>query len=281
MKKTLFLFAFTIFALNAEAQIKTPTPSPSATVKQVVGLTDVEVVYSRPSMKGRTIFGDLVPFGKPWRTGANKNTTVSFSEDVVIGGKTLPSGKYALYTIPKADNWEVFFYKDTDNSGLPEEWDDSKVALKAVAKPESLNRNVESFTIGVNGLDNNSGFLELSWEKMLLPIKFEVPTDKTAMASINKVMAGPGSNDYFSAGQYLFQSNGDMTKALDYVNKAIDLNKNKPFWMYRVKSLIQAKMGDKKGAVETAKTSLALATEAKNADYMKMNSESIAEWSKK
>lgn len=281
MKKLLFLLAVCAVSFGANAQIKTPAPSPAATVKQVVGLTDVEIIYSRPSMKGRTIFGDLVPFGKPWRTGANRNSTISFSEDVVIGGKTLAKGKYALYTIPKADVWEIFFYTDTDNGGLPEEWNDAKVALKATAKPESLNRNVESFTIGVNGLDNNSGVLEMSWEKTIVPLKFEVPTHKAAMASIDKVMGGPSSNEYFSAGQYLYQSGGDNAKALGYLNKAIELNKDKPFWMYRVKSLIQAKMGDKKGAIETAKTSLTMATEAKNADYMKMNNESIAEWSKK
>lgn len=281
MRKFLFLMAISIASFTAQAQIKTPAPSPASNLKQVVGLTDVEVVYSRPGMKGRTIFGDLVPFGKPWRTGANRNSTISFSEDVVIGGKTLAKGKYALYTIPKADNWEIFFYTDTDNGGLPEEWNDAKVALKTTAKPEMLNRNVESFTIDINNLDNNSGVLELSWEKTIVPVKFEVPTHKAAMASIDKVMAGPTSNDYFSAAQYLYQSNGDLTKALAYANKATELNKDKPFWMYRVKSLIQAKMGDKKGAVETAKTSLAMATEAKNADYVKMNNESIAEWSKK
>jgi hypothetical protein len=280
MRKTLTLLAVCLFSL-AQAQIRTPAPSPSATLKQAVGLTDVEINYSRPGMKGRIIFGDLVPFGKPWRTGANRNTTISFSEDVVIGGKTLAKGKYALYTIPKADVWEIFFYTDTDNGGLPEEWSDTKVALKATAKPEMLNRNVESFTIGVNSLDNNFGVLELSWEKTIVPLKFEVPTQKAAMASIDKVMAGPTSNDYFSAGQYLYQSNGDLTKALGYLNKATEMNKDKPFWMYRVKSLIQAKMGDKKGAIESAKTSLAMSTEAKNADYMKMNNESIAEWSKK
>lgn len=281
MRKILFLAALFVASFNVQSQVRTPAPSPASTLKQVVGLTDVEIVYSRPSMKGRTIFGDLVPFGKPWRTGANRNTTISFSEEVVIGGKTLAKGKYALYTIPKADVWELFFYTDTDNGGLPEEWSESKVALKATAKPEMLGRNVESFTIEIGNLDNNSGTLDISWEKTLVSLKFEVPTHKAAMASIDKVMAGPSSNDYFSAGQYLYSSNGDMTKALSYVSKAIELNKDKPFWMYRVKSLIQAKMGDKKGAVETAKTSLALATEAKNADYVKMNNESIAEWSKK
>ncbi|HMI08344.1 MAG TPA: DUF2911 domain-containing protein [Flavobacterium sp.] len=280
MKKMLLLLAITI-ASYSQAQIKTPQPSPAATIKQVVGLTDVEVDYSRPGMKGRTIFGDLVPFGKLWRTGANANTTISFSEDVVIGGKTLAKGKYALYTTPKADNWEVIFYSDSDNWGTPEEFKEEKVALRANAKPEALNRNVESFTIGINGLDNNFGVLELSWEKTIVPLKFEVPTQKTAIASIDKVMAGPGTGDYFSAAQYYFQSNGDLTKALAYANKAIELNKDKPFWMYRLKSLIQAKTGDKKGAIETAKTSLAMASEAKNQDYVKMNNDSIAEWSKK
>ncbi|MFT3796053.1 DUF2911 domain-containing protein [Flavobacterium sp.] len=281
MKKILFLLAISVASMGIQAQVKTPAPSPAATVKQVVGLTDVEIKYSRPSMKGRTIFGDLVPFGKLWRTGANKNTTVSFSEDVVIDGKTLKKGEYALFVTPKADVWDVFFYSDTENWGTPEEWSDAKVAVKTSVKPEMLNRNVESFTIGVNNLDNNYGVLEISWEKTVAPIKFEVPTAKTAMASIDKVMAGPSANDYFSSAQYLYQSNGDLTKALGYANKAVELDKNKAFWMYRLKSLIQAKMGDKKGAIETAKTSLAMATEAKNADYVKMNNESIAEWSKK
>ncbi len=102
-----------------------------------------------------------------------------------------------------------------------------------------------------------------------------------AMASIDKVLAGPSAGDYFSSAQYLFQSNGDLTKALTYVNKALDMNKDKPFWYNRLKSLIQAKQGDKNGAIETAKISLASAEAAKNQDYVKMNKESIAEWSKK
>jgi hypothetical protein len=281
MKRILFVFAVVMASFGANAQVKTPAPSPKATVTQVVGLTDVEVVYSRPGMKGRTIFGDLVPFGKTWRTGANANTTVSFSDDVVIDGKTLKKGKYALYTVPKAENWDVVFYSTTDNWGTPEEWKESNVALKTTAKTEMLNRNVESFTIGVNNLDNNYGNLEISWEKTLVSVKFEVPTAKTAIASIEKVMAGPGANDYFSAAQYYYQSNGDMNKALAYVNKALEMNNEKPFWYNRQKSLIQAKLGDKKGAIETAKISLASAQAAKNNDYVKMNQESIAEWSKK
>ena len=264
-----------------EAQVKTPQPSPKSTLTQVVGLTTVEIVYSRPSAKGRDVFNNLVPFGKLWRTGANDNTTISFSDDVVIDGKTLAKGKYALFTTPRADNWEIVFYSDTNNWGNPETWDETKVALRTNAKPEILGRNVESFTIGINNLDNNFAHLELSWEKTLVAIKFEVPTQKAAMASIDKALAGPTAGDYFSSAQYLFQSNGDIAKALTYVNKALDMNKDKPFWYTRLKSLIQAKQGDYKGAIETAKISLSSAEAAKNQDYVKMNKDSIAEWSKK
>jgi hypothetical protein len=281
MKKIIFVLAMIIANYAIEAQVKAPQASPKCILTQVVGLTTVEIVYSRPSAKGRDVFNNLVPFGKLWRTGANENTTISFSDDVIIGGKTLPKGKYSLYTTPRADNWEIVFYTSTDNWGNPETWDETKVALKTTTKSEHLDRFIESFTIGINNLDNNFAHLELSWENTIVAIKFEVPTQKTAMASIDKALAGPTAGDYFSSAQYLFQSNGDLTKALTYVNKALDLNMEKPYYYNRLKSLIQAKQGDKKGAIETAKISLAAAEIAKNQDYVKMNKDSIAEWSKK
>lgn len=280
MKKILVILAVATVSF-LQAQLKTPAASPKATVQQTVGLTEVNIEYSRPSAKGRTIFGDLVPFGKLWRTGANQNSMVSFSEDVTIDGKTLKKGKYAIFATPKADAWEIVFYTDTDNWGTPEVWSEEKVALRTTAKPEQLNRNVESFTISINNLDNNFAHLELSWEKTLVAVKFEVPTQKTAMANIERVLSGPTANDFFGAAQYYYQSNGDLTKALTYVNKALELSPEKPFWYSRLKSLIQAKLGDKKGAIETAKISLAAAEAAKNADYVKMNKDSINEWSKK
>ena len=280
MKKIILILAMIITNFAIDAQVKTPAPSPKCTFNQVVGLTNVEIVYSRPSAKGRDVFNNLVPYGKVWRTGANENTTVSFSDDVIIDGKTLAKGKYALYTIPRADSWEIIFYSSTDNWGNPETWDEAKVALKASVKSEHLDRFVESFTIGINNLDNNFAHLELSWENTIVALKFEVPTQKTAMASIDKALAGPSAGDYYSSAQYFYQSNGDLNKALTYINKAIELNKDKPFWYNRLKSLIQAKLGDKKGAIETAKISLEAAETAKNQDYVKMNKDSIAEWSK-
>lgn len=281
MKKVLASITLFLVCLPTFAQVKTPQASPKASVTQTVGLTEVVIDYSRPSAKGRTIFGDLVTFGKLWRTGANQNSMVTFSDDVVIDGKTLKKGKYAIFTTPKADSWEVFFYTDTQNWGNPENWDESKVALKTSVKPETLNRNVETFTIAINNLDNNFAHLEISWEKTIVAVKFEVPTNKTAMASIEKALNGPSKEDYYAAGTYFFQSNGDVKKALEYVNKALDMSTEKPFWQLRQKSLIQAKLGDKKGAIETAKASLTAAEAAKNNDYVKMNKESIAEWSKK
>jgi hypothetical protein len=278
-----FIIAIAVFiaSLSVEAQIKVPQASPKSELTQTVGLTEVKIEYSRPSAKGRVIFGDLVPFGKVWRAGANANTTISFSEDVVINGATLKKGEYALYISPKADEWEIIFYSDTNNWGNPEKWDDAKVALKASAKTEVLNRTVETFTINIANTDLNSANLEFSWEKTLVALKFEVPTQKTAMASIDKVLSGPTAADYFSAAQYYFSSNGDLNKALAYATKAYDMHEKKPYWYSRLKSQIQAKLGDKKAAVETAKISLEGAKAANNPDYVKMNEESIKEWSKK
>lgn len=280
MKKIIIALAIILANFTIEAQIKTPQPSPKAIIDQSVGLTDVEINYSRPSARGRAVFGNLIPFGKVWRTGANDNTTISFSDDVVIDGKTLKKGKYALYTIPKIESWEIIFYKTTDNWGNPEEWKEENIALKATVKPETLNKSVETFTIGISGLDNNFAFLDFSWENSYAALKFEVPTQQKATANIAKALGGPAAADYFAAAQFLFQSNGDNAKALEYVNKSLEMTKEKPFWYNRLKSLIQAKLGDKKGAIETAKASLAAAEIAKNQDYVKMNKDSIAEWNK-
>ena len=284
MKKFIFVFAMLIANYAIEAQVKTPQPSPKSVIQQTVGLTEVEIEYSRPSAKGRIVFGDLVPFGKLWRTGANANTTVSFSDDVVIKGTTLKKGKYALFTTPKADMWEVVFYSATDNWGTPENWDVNKVVVLTNVDPIALGNSVETLTIAVNNLTNDSATLDIAWEKTMVSVKFEVPTQKSAMASIEKALAGPTAGDYFSSAQYYFQSNGDLNKALEYLNKAISMVKpgnDVPFWHLRLKSLIQAKLGDKAGAIATANLSLAGAQKEKNDDYVKMNNDSIKEWSKK
>lgn len=285
MKKLFLVAIFALSGLAITAQVKTPQASPSSKVEQVVGLTTIEVNYSRPSAKGRTVFGELVPYGSNWRTGANANTTVTFSENVKIEGKDLAKGTYALYTTPKADSWDVIFYKSTNNWGLPETWNEADVAVRVSVKPESSNRLIETFTIAIDNITNDNAVLSIQWEKTVVPVKIEVPTKEVALTSIENALAGPKASDYFSAAQYFYQSNGDLNKALSWVNKAVEMasagGKDAPFWYLRQKSLIQAKLNDKKGAIETAKLSLAGAVKAGNKDYEKMNNDSIAEWSKK
>lgn len=281
MKKILIAFIFILTPLLIEAQLITPQASPKATVFQTVGLTDVEIVYCRPAARGRAVFGNLVPFGKIWRTGANENTIISFSDDVVIDGKTLPKGKYSIYTVPKIESWEVIFYSTTNNWGNPETWNEANVVLRTTVKEEAMSKAVESFTIGINNLTAETATLDFEWENSHVSMKFTVPTQKEAMANIEKVLAGPTSADYFSAAQYMYQSNADNAKAKTYMDKAMEMSTDKPYWYTRLKSLIQARGGDIKGAIETANLSLAAAEAAKNQDYVKMNRESISEWSRK
>ncbi|MFA7446421.1 MAG: DUF2911 domain-containing protein [Flavobacteriaceae bacterium] len=280
MKKILITATLLLSGVFGFSQVKTPAASPFGKVQQTVGLTEVSVEYSRPGVKGRNIFGNLVPFGKLWRTGANRNSMVSFSTDVVIAGQTLPKGEYAIFTIPKPDVWEVFFYEDTNNWGNPEKWNEEKIALKTTATPVAVPM-VETFTMAINNLDNDFGYLDIAWEKTMVSIKFEVPTSKIANESIERTLLGPGADAYYQAANYYYQSNGDMAKALSWVNKSIEIRGEEvPFWYLRLKSLIQAKSGDKKGAIQTAQRSLDMAEKAGNSDYVKLNKDSIAEWSK-
>lgn len=268
----------TIFGLTlGQAQISTPQPSPTGKMDQVVGLTDVSVEYSRPSMRGRKVFGNLVPFGKIWRTGANKNTTISFSDDVTFGGQKVKAGSYAIFTKPNASSWDIFLYSDTNNWGTPQKWDDAKVAAKATAQTQQMPMDMNTFTIVIDDLTNNSAILSFLWENTVASVKIEVPTVEKASKSIESVMNGPGANDYYSAASYYYEEGKDLGKAKEWIDKAVSMNP-KAYWMMRRQSLIYAKMGNKKGAIAAAKKSLAVAKADNNADYVKMNEDSLKEW---
>lgn len=276
MKKMYLLIASFILAIGTQAQVKAPKPSPSSKIEQVIGLTEVNVSYSRPSMKGRNIYGDLVPYDKLWRTGANKNTEISFSDNVKVNGQELKKGNYALFTKPGKDSWEITFYSDTENWGTPKKWDDSKVATKFTVKPTTIPMNVETFTLMFSDLKMNSGLLNLIWENTEVALKIEVPAKEATIANIEKAMAGPSANDHYKAASFYYEIE-DYTKAKNHIDKAVSLHKKPAFWMYRKQSLIYAKSNDKKGAVEAAKTSLELAKKAGNDDYIKMNTDFIKE----
>lgn len=267
----------TIYSVNA--QITTPQPSPASKMEQKVGLTDVTIEYSRPSKRERTIFGDLVPYEKMWRTGANKNSTITFSTDATVGGKTLKAGSYAIFTKPGKDNWDVYFYSDTENWGTPQNWDDSKVASHVNVKTYELPFSVESFTMGINDITNNGGVIDILWDNVYVGVPFTVPTDDAVMTNINAVMNGPSANDYFAAAMYYMQEGKDIQQAKEWIDQSVAMAKGQPkFWVLRNQSLIHAKAGSKATAIVAAKKSLELAEKAGNADYVKMNKDSLKEW---
>lgn len=278
MKNIILLFSALMLTIGIQAQIQTPQPSPFQKIEQKVGLTDVTLEYSRPSMKGRTIMGGLVPYDAMWRTGANASTKITFSEDVEVGGKTLKAGSYAIYTKPGASNWEVYFYNDTSNWGTPEKWDDSKVAAQVSAQAYPMPMNVETFTMTFDDLKNDSAMLGMLWEKTYVGVPIKFGTDKMVSENIQKVMNGPGASDYYAAAVYYLESGKDINQAKTWIDKAIDMNKEPAFWQLRQKSLIYAKAGDKKGAIEAAKKSIELAKAAGNNDYVALNEKSLKEW---
>ncbi len=264
---------------SMNAQLNTPQPSPSAELEQQVGLTDVIIKYSRPSMKGRTIFGDLVPMNTLWRTGANRNTTIEFSTDVTVGGEDLKAGTYALFTKPMANEWEVYFYTDTNNNGTPGAWDDTKVAAKVMAKSIKLPITMETMMLNIGSITNNSADFQLVWENTMVSFPIVVPTKEIVQKSIDKVMAGPSNRDYYDAAGFYLDEKENLATALEYVNKAISMDYEK-FWTVRRKALILAEMDNYEEAIKAAERSLELAKAANYDAYIRMNEKSIAEWKK-
>lgn len=263
------------------AQVTTPQSSSYAEIETIVGLTKIEIEYSRPNKNGREIFGNLVGYNKVWRTGANKNTTIEFKDDVLIDGQKLKAGKYALYTKPGKDSWEIYFYSDTKNWGEPENWQDSKIAAKTTAKVQKLNSSVETFTVSLDDVNMNSAMLNIAWDNVKVGTKIEVPTDVKVMESINKAMSGkPTSQDYMSAASYYFAADKDIQQAKKWMDEGMKMNEKPAFYQIYQQALIHAKAGDKKSAIELANKSIIASKEAGNDDYVKLNDDLIKKLSK-
>ena len=277
---TIVLLAGVSLSTSAQ-QVQFPKASPSAKLEQKVGVTDIKVKYSRPGKKGRVVFGDVVPFDEIWRTGANENSLFTTSDAIVFGKDTLAKGTYAIFTKPSKESWEILFYKDTTNWGDPEKWEESKVVLRTKAVVKTTNDVIETFTISVDNIENNSAFLNFGWDKTVASVQFIVPTTEKVMASITKLMAGPSAGDYYNAGNFYFKEKKDLKQALTWVSKAIEMQGEDAYWMLRTKSLIQAELGDKKGAIETAQKALKAAEKANSKSNIELNKASIEEWSKK
>jgi tetratricopeptide (TPR) repeat protein len=241
----------------------------------------VSISYSRPGVKGREIFGGLVPYGELWRTGANKSTTVKFSDDVNLEGQKVPAGEYALYTIPGKKEWTIIISKNIGSGTSKYKKEDDVTRFNV--KSGTLNNSVERLTIEVTDMTNNSAQIMLKWATTKVSFGMMVDTDSKMMAQINQVMKDPDLEDaniYFGAGNYYFSNDKDIDQALKWVNRAVEL-KPDAFWMSRVKAQIQAKMGDYKAAIETAQLSLNAAEKAGSDQYVRFNRDAIAEWQTK
>lgn len=255
--------------------LKTPAPSPSQTLKQAFGIGEITVDYSRPSVKGRTVFGDLVPFGKIWRTGANGATKLTFSEDVTLEGNTVAAGTYALYSVPNKDSWDIILYKDLTLGGNVSDFKAENELLRFKVKPSALTYKVETFTIDVANITAKTASIELRWDKTQVAINVATSFDDKVMKSIQASVIDD-KRPYFPAATYYYENDKDLNKALEWTNKAIEQNP-KAFYMIHLKAKILLKQKDYKGAIGAAEQSLASSKEAKNDDYIKMNEKLIEE----
>src|SRR5215208_2388185 len=213
---------------TADAQpIKTPQPSPTQTIKQDFGISSAELIYSRPGVKGRKIFGDLVPFGKVWRTGANSATRLKFTDDVIIGGQALKAGEYAVYTIPNEKEWDIIINKGSANWGTDYKQEDDIFRIKA--KPAKLDQPVETFTMQFANVKPNSMNLEIIWDKTLVAVPITTDVDKKVIAQIENVM-NKDNRPYYQAAMYYMETGRDLNQSLAWFDKAIEQNP-KAYWV--------------------------------------------------
>ncbi|MEO1654829.1 MAG: DUF2911 domain-containing protein [Bacteroidota bacterium] len=264
-----------MMAYQSQAQINMPAPSPLSKVTQQVGLMEASIEYSRPGVKGRKVFGDLVPFDKMWRTGANSPTKLTFGDKVVIEGKEIAAGTYSLMTMPGQSEWTIILNKDSKNRGVFD-YNQSEDVIRFKAKSRSLNDMVESFSIGFTDLTMNSAHLEIAWEKTAVKFAFTTEVDSKVTAQIKQYLspekdAGP----FYSIASYYYNQGTNMDQALELITKSVDMRPR--YWSMHMKAKIQAKMKDKKGALVSAQKSMEMAQEADNQDYVRLNEKLMAE----
>ena len=282
----LFIITFLFFSSGTiSGQIQTPRISPSSELEQVVGLTEIEIDYNRPSTRGRVIFGNLVPFGKLWRTGANSGTEISFSTDVKIDGKEVKKGSYSVFTIPNKESWELILYSQTNLWSVPKDWDESKIVFSSnidVNKMSSADA-IETFSIWIGNVTNNDCHLNIGWADTYIKVKIDVPTRELVEKSISSTLSGSEikASDYYAAAVYYKEENIKLDQAKEWMEKFIEMTDKPRFFHLRQYALILAGNNDYEGAVNASRRSLRLSIQANNQDYVKMNNESIEEWSKK
>ncbi|WP_407521058.1 DUF2911 domain-containing protein [Lacibacter sp. MH-610] len=269
MKKIVLAACFLSAALFTDAQqLRTPQPSTTTLVKQDFGLGTIELSYSRPNMKGRKIFGDLVPFDKVWRTGANQATTLTFSDEVTIGGVAIKPGKYGLLSIPGQAEWTIIITKQTDVTS-PAAYKQEMDVVRVKVKPMDLPWSFETFGMSFENIKDNSCELMIGWDKTMVALPITTDVDSKVMKQIEGVMKND-SRPYFNAAVYYLENGKDLNQAVAWFDKAIEQNP-KAFWVYYQKARTLAKLGKKADAMAVSQKSMELAREAKNDDYVALN----------
>lgn len=277
--RKLFFTAIAAFALLlADAQtLNTPQPSPTQTIKQNFGLSNIELSYSRPGMKGRKIFGDLVPFGKVWRTGANNATTITFADDVTIGGTKVKAGKYGLVTIPEKKSWTIIITKQLDVTS-PAGYKQDQDVVRVEANTMNMGESMENFTMQFANIKSTSCELHMMWDKTAVSLPISTDVETKVMAQIDQLM-NKDNRPYFNAAMYYMDNGKDLNQALAWFDKGVELQPN-AFWIHHQRANCLAKLGKKDEAKAAAEKSKALATEQKNDDYVKLNEKLLAELDK-
>jgi hypothetical protein len=277
MKQLLLTAAAVLTLLSADAQLKTPAPSPTQTVKQDFGLAAIELSYSRPGMKGRKLYKDLAPAGAVWRTGANSATTLTFGDEVSIGGTKIPAGKYGLLSIPDKDKWILIISKQTDVTS-PSAYKQDQDVVRVPVDVTKMKQAVESFTIQFANVKPTSCDLQLVWDKSSVTLPITTEIDGKIMANIEKLTKEekPTANTYFSSAMYYMDNGKDLNKALEWFTKASEANPT-AFWIHHQKANCLAKLGKKEEAKASAEKSKELAITAKNDDYVRLNEKLLAE----
>ncbi|UZD23788.1 DUF2911 domain-containing protein [Algoriphagus halophytocola] len=268
---TLCMLLLLSFSFSTAQQIQMPQASPSARITQKVGLTDVTVDYSRPSTKDRKIFGELVPFGNIWRTGANGATTLTFTTDVSIDGNTVPAGKYALYSIPEKTSWTLILTANTELWGAIG-YDPSDDVLRFTAEPQKLKNNQETFEIRFENISDSGSDISLEWEKTRVAFRIETEVDPIVMAQIQEYVIenpDPEAGQLYAAANYYYSNDKDLNKAYNWISQSVD--EDPQYWTVHLKAKIEAALGMKTEAVETAEDGMELAEEAGNPDYVRLN----------
>jgi hypothetical protein len=253
--------------------VEFPAPSPACTLKQRVGLTDIEIVYSRPGVKDRAIFGSLVPYGQVWRTGANNATKITFSTPVKLNGTEIAAGSYSIYTIPGESEWTIIINKNTGQSGT--QYDEKADVARFKATPVTMTKPMETFVIEFTDIRDESALLNLAWENTIVPIKFEVGLTGQLVPQIEAVMASDAKQKpYYQAAMFYYDHGQDLQKAGKWVDAAIA--EREAHYIVYLKAKILAKLGDKEGAIAAAKRSTELAIKARDTGYVKLNEDLIS-----